>query len=156
MLFSRQATQKHAWEHQLFPTTALRCRCEQDLKTGQHSQGCEARRITRVCTQSIRRSTGKCLHWHFQPLFDRVCNTYMLQAGHHSPCAQESQSIKCIYEALFTSADVIKCYTETQPKTQNSKQCRYRSTVARKNSLESQEPRKRGGQSSSGCAGWKL
>ena len=29
-----------------------------------------------------------------------------------------------------------KCCTETQAKTQNSKQCRCRSTVARKNSLE--------------------
>ena len=32
-------------------------------------------------------------------------------------------------------------YTELQPKTPNSKQCR--STVARKNSLERQEPRKK-------------
>ena len=54
-----------------------------------------------------------------------------------------NQSIKCIYEALFTSADVTKCYTETQPKIPNSKQCRRRSTVARKNSLESQDPRKK-------------
>uniref|UniRef100_A0A4W5LC80 Lipocalin/cytosolic fatty-acid binding domain-containing protein n=1 Tax=Hucho hucho TaxID=62062 RepID=A0A4W5LC80_9TELE len=43
--------------------------------------------------------------------------------------------------ALLTSADVTKCYTDTQPKTPNSKQCRCRSTVARKNSLERQEPR---------------
>uniref|UniRef100_A0AAZ3PAS8 ABC transporter domain-containing protein n=1 Tax=Oncorhynchus tshawytscha TaxID=74940 RepID=A0AAZ3PAS8_ONCTS len=45
--------------------------------------------------------------------------------------------IKCIYIALLTSADISKCCTETQPETQNSKQCRCRSTVARKNSLES-------------------
>ena len=38
-----------------------------------------------------------------------------------------NQSIKYIYKALFTSADVTKCYTETQPKTPNSKQCRRRS-----------------------------
>uniref|UniRef100_A0A8C7Q2D9 Uncharacterized protein n=1 Tax=Oncorhynchus mykiss TaxID=8022 RepID=A0A8C7Q2D9_ONCMY len=44
--------------------------------------------------------------------------------------------IKCIYIALRTSADISKCCTETQPKTPNSKQCRCRSTVARKNSLE--------------------
>ena len=44
---------------------------------------------------------------------------------------------------FFTSADVTKCYTETQPKTPNSKQCRCRSTVARKHSLERQEPRKK-------------
>jgi hypothetical protein len=52
-------------------------------------------------------------------------------------------SIKCIYIALLTSADVTKCCTETQPKTLNSKQCRCRSTVARKNSLERPEPRKK-------------
>ena len=31
------------------------------------------------------------------------------------------QSIKYIYKALFTSADITKCCTETQPKTPNSK-----------------------------------
>ena len=41
------------------------------------------------------------------------------------------------------SADVTKCYTETQPKTPNSKTCKYRSTVARKISIERQEPRKK-------------
>ena len=56
---------------------------------------------------------------------------------------EQEQSIKCIYKALFTSADVTKCYTETQPKTPNIKQCRCRSTVARKNSHESQDPRKK-------------
>ena len=50
-------------------------------------------------------------------------------------------SMKCIYIALFTSANVTKCYTETQLKIPNSK--RSRSTVARKNSLERQEPRKK-------------
>jgi hypothetical protein len=77
---------------------------------------------------------------------------------------RNNQSIKYIYEALFTSADVTKCYKEIQPKTPNSKQCRCRCTVARKNSLEWQEPRKnlernqalRGSQSPSGCAGWRL
>ena len=38
------------------------------------------------------------------------------------------ESIKCIYKAFFTSADVTKCYTETQPKMPNSNQCRCRST----------------------------
>jgi hypothetical protein len=52
-------------------------------------------------------------------------------------------SIKCIYKALLTSADISKCCTETQPKTPNSKQCRCRTTVARKNSLERPEPRKK-------------
>ena len=44
---------------------------------------------------------------------------------------------------VFTSADVPKCYTETKPKTPNSKQCRCRSTVARKKTLERHEPRKK-------------
>ena len=33
------------------------------------------------------------------------------------------QSLTFIYKALFTSADVTKCYTETQPETLNSNQC---------------------------------
>uniref|UniRef100_A0A4W5REL2 N-terminal EF-hand calcium binding protein 3 n=1 Tax=Hucho hucho TaxID=62062 RepID=A0A4W5REL2_9TELE len=40
------------------------------------------------------------------------------------------------YNVLFTSAVVTKCCTVTQPKTPKRKQCRCRSTVARKNSLE--------------------
>ena len=52
-------------------------------------------------------------------------------------------TIKCIYKALLTSADVTKCCTETQPKTTNSQQCRCRSAVARKNSLERPGPRKK-------------
>jgi hypothetical protein len=53
------------------------------------------------------------------------------------------QSIKCIYKALFTSANVTQFCTETQAKTPNSRKCRCRSTVARKNSLERAEPRKK-------------
>ena len=48
-----------------------------------------------------------------------------------------------------------KCYTETQPKTPNSKQCRCRSTVARKNSLERQEPRKKP-REEPGSEGWPV
>ena len=59
------------------------------------------------------------------------------------PYIHINQSIKCIYKALLTLADVTKCYTETQPKIPNSKQCRCRSTVARKTSLERQEHRKK-------------
>ena len=59
-----------------------------------------------------------------------------------------NQSIKCIYKALFTSADVTKCYTETQ-------QCRCRSTVARENSLERQEPRKKP-REEPGSEGWPV
>ena len=66
-----------------------------------------------------------------------------------------NQSIKCIYKALFTSADVTKCYTETQPKTPNSKQCRCRSTVARKISLKRQEPRKKP-REEPGSEGWPV
>ena len=58
------------------------------FKTGQHLQSHWARRNTRTCTQSMRKPTVKCHHWHFKPLPDRVCNTYMFQADHHSPCAQ--------------------------------------------------------------------
>ena len=65
------------------------------------------------------------------------------------------QSIKCIYKALVTSADVTKCCTETQPKTPNSKECRCRSTVARKNSLEMPEPRKKP-REEPGYEGWPV
>ena len=63
--------------------------------------------------------------------------------------------IKCIYIALLTSADISKCCTETQPKTPNSKQCRCRSTVARKNSLEGPEPRKKP-REEPGYEGWPV
>jgi hypothetical protein len=53
------------------------------------------------------------------------------------------KQIKLIYKALLLSADISKCCTETQPKTPNSKQCRCRSTVARKNSLERPKPRRK-------------
>uniref|UniRef100_A0A674ES69 UTP6 small subunit processome component n=1 Tax=Salmo trutta TaxID=8032 RepID=A0A674ES69_SALTR len=61
--------------------------------------------------------------------------------------------IKCIYKALLTSTDIAKCCTETQPKTPNSKQCRSRSTVARKNSLERPEFRKKPSEEP-GYEGW--
>jgi hypothetical protein len=63
--------------------------------------------------------------------------------------------MKCIYKDLLTSADVTKCCTETQPKTPNSKQCRCRSTVARKNSPERQEPRKKR-KEEPGFEGWSV
>jgi hypothetical protein len=49
--------------------------CEQDLL----SQGCGARLITRTSTRRMCGPTGKCLHWYFQPLPDRVCKIYMFQ-----------------------------------------------------------------------------
>jgi hypothetical protein len=66
-----------------------------------------------------------------------------------------TESINCIYKALLTLADVTKCGTETQPKTPNSKQCRCRSTVARKNSLERSEPRKKP-KEEPGYEGWPV
>ena len=56
---------------------------------------------------------------------------------------------------FFTSADVTKCCTETQPKTPNSKQCRCRSTVARKNSVEIPEPRNKP-RKEPGYEGWPV
>ena len=61
----------------------------------------------------------------------------------------------CIYIALRTSADIPKCCTETKPKTPNSKQCRCRITVARKNSLERPEPRKKH-REEPGYEGWPV
>ena len=37
----------------------------------------------------LRACADNCIHWHFQPLPDPVCKTYIFQADHHSPCAQE-------------------------------------------------------------------
>ena len=59
------------------------------------------------------------------------------------PAPTLTQSIKCIYKVLLTSADVTKCCTETQVIPPNNKQCRCRSTVARNNSIERPEPRKK-------------
>jgi hypothetical protein len=63
--------------------------------------------------------------------------------------------IKCIYIALCTSADISKCCTDTQPKIPNSKHCRCRSTVARKNSLDRPKPRKKP-REEPGYEGWRL
>ena len=79
-------------------------------------------------------------------IFLQYCNTLCYTCWKHCQDSTRtfiSNQIKCIYIALHTSADISKCYTETQPKTPNSKQCSCRSTVARKNSLERQKPRKK-------------
>ena len=47
------------------------------------------------------------------------------------------------------------CCTETQPKSPNSKQCRCRSTVNRKNSLERPDPSKKP-REESGYEGWPV
>jgi hypothetical protein len=72
-------------------------------------------------------------------------------------CTEQNhyQSNAFIYKSLLTSADVTKCCTETQPKTPNSKQCSCRSTVARKNSPERPEPRKKPGEEP-GYEGWSV
>ena len=83
---------------------------------------------------------------HFPPCFwcPRTCLEHVERSTDMtSALGCLTSSIKCIYNALFTSADVTKCYTEIQPKTPNRKQCRCRSTVARKNSLERPKPRKK-------------
>ena len=51
--------------------------------------------------------------------------------------------IKSIFKALRTSADISKCWTETQPEISSCKQCRCWSTLTRKNSLERPKPRKK-------------
>ena len=71
------------------------------------------------------------------------------------PHSNSNHQIKFIYIALLTSADISKCCTETQPKTPNSKQCRCRSTVARKNSLERPKPRKKP-REEPGYVGWSV
>ena len=77
--------------------------------------------------------------------------------GHELKCLYilESNQIKFIYIALCTSDNISKCCTETQPKTPNSKQCRCRSTVARKNSLERPKPRKKP-REEPGFEGWPV
>ena len=72
-----------------------------------------------------------------------------------SQSKSNQNQIKCIYIALRTSADISKCCTETQPKTPNSKQYRCRSTVARKNSRERPEPRKKP-REEPGYKGWQI
>uniref|UniRef100_A0A8C7FUN3 Poly(A) specific ribonuclease subunit PAN2 n=1 Tax=Oncorhynchus kisutch TaxID=8019 RepID=A0A8C7FUN3_ONCKI len=69
--------------------------------------------------------------------------------------AEKNQSIQFIYKALLTPADVTKCCTEAQPKTPKIKQCRCRSTVARKNSLERPKPRKKH-REEPGYEGWPV
>jgi hypothetical protein len=65
------------------------------------------------------------------------------------------QSIKCIYKPILHQP-MSKCYTETQPKTSNSKQCRWRSRVARKNSLERLKPREEPGSEGWPVLFWRL
>jgi hypothetical protein len=60
-----------------------------------------------------------------------------------SAALHQSNQIKCIYKALLTSAHISKCCRETQPKTPNSRQCRCRSTVARKTPVERPKPRRK-------------
>jgi hypothetical protein len=86
-----------------------------------------------------------------QTWFEKIIIKQHLTAQRLSP----SKQIKCIYIALRTSADISECCTETQPKTPNSKQCRFRSTLARKNSLGRPKPRKKP-REEPGYEGWRL
>ena len=76
-----------------------------------HKAECWARRITRTCTQSMLGPTVKCLHWRFQPLPDRVCNTYMFQADRHSPCAQGSEgNLPKLLPPVALISVAMKCF----------------------------------------------
>ena len=74
-----------------------------------HSHGRRARRITRMCTPSIHWPTGKCLHWHFQSVPERVCNTNMFQADHPVP---KNTKAKC-WSGLTSTALSKKPYTHS-------------------------------------------
>ena len=65
--------------------------------------------------------------------------TLMLQESRsqcHSDMMNQLNVLSTLHQLMSQSA-----YTETQSKAPKSKQCRCRSTVARENSLERQEPR---------------
>jgi hypothetical protein len=83
--------------------------------------------------ESLHSTTVYCVHVH------TVCSAVLIRDGWLEypvvvQCFPEStfsgtyiqSSIKCISKALFTSANVTKCNTETQPKTPNSKKYRCR------------------------------
>jgi hypothetical protein len=70
-------------------------------------------------------STGKILYENLaQPAFHQTLGdefTFQQDSNLKHTAKSIKFSIKCVYEVLFTSADVTKCYTEIQPKTSNSK-----------------------------------
>jgi hypothetical protein len=99
------------------------------------------------CSLKIESSLGRFLiNMYPASQEDPACLTM-----HKQNIRDQYKVIKFIYIALRTSADISKCCTETQPKTPNSKQCRCKGTVARKNSLERPKPRKK-----PGYVGWPV
>ena len=92
---------------------------------------------------------------NFNKHFSTDGHVFLLATPTLANSSDTSNQIKCIYIALRTSADISKCCTETQPKTPNSKQCRCKSTVARKNSLERPKPRKKP-REEPGYVGWPV
>ena len=88
MLSLRQGTLNHAWELQQFRMTVISLPVA-DKQDNIHKASGPDRRHT---WSMLWLAGGFCL-CHFQPLPDQVCTTYMFQADHHSPCAQERQGI---------------------------------------------------------------
>ena len=91
----------------------------------------------------------------FHKVIERIRKEYRCILRSKLYLEKISNQIKFIYIALRPSADISKCCTETQPKTPNSKQCRCRSTVARKNSHERPKPRKKH-REEPGYVGWPV
>ena len=67
-----------------------------------------------------------------------------------------SHQIKCVYIDLLTSADISKCCTETQPKTPKQKAMQVLKHGGYLGRNLERNQAMWGGQSSSGCAGWRL
>lgn len=71
---------------------------------------------------------GNCILYNVVPCLSIVCLLVQIDYSFNQSINQQN----VLYKALFTSAFVTKCFTDTQSKTPESKQCRGRSTVARK------------------------
>ncbi|CDQ91927.1 unnamed protein product [Oncorhynchus mykiss] len=73
----------------------------------------------------------------------------------HSTLLPHCQIKLHVFIKPFLHQQISQCCTETQPRTPNSKQCTCRSTVARENSLERQEPRMKP-REEPGSEGWPV
>ena len=93
MLALRQATLNHVWEHQLFRMTVITLSVanvnkifkQVNIHKAAGPDGLSGR-VLKACADQLASV--------FTDLFNlslTVCNTYMFQADHHSPCAQEHQ-----------------------------------------------------------------
>jgi hypothetical protein len=98
--------------------------CRKDLYTSLGSWKCPSSSMACILTSHVT-------HWACLGcsgnVYDSVFQFPPISRDNIPQATIKSNQIKCIYIAL-TSADISKCYTETQPITQNSKQCRCRST----------------------------